>query len=32
VPPEEDKDTQLQYALDLLRGTKSVESDVKKKG
>ncbi|HEV7464106.1 MAG TPA: S41 family peptidase [Methyloceanibacter sp.] len=32
VPPEEDKDTQLQYALDLLRGTKSVASDVKKKG
>jgi carboxyl-terminal processing protease len=32
VPPEEEKDTQLQYALDLLRGTKSVESDVKKKG
>ncbi len=32
VPPEEDKDTQLQYALDLLRGIKSVDSDVKKKG
>jgi carboxyl-terminal processing protease len=32
VPPEENKDTQLQYALDLLRGTKSVASDVKKKG
>jgi carboxyl-terminal processing protease len=24
VPPEKDKDTQLQYALDLLRGSKSV--------
>jgi carboxyl-terminal processing protease len=32
VPPEKNKDTQLQYALDLLRGTKSVASDVKKKG
>jgi len=32
VAPEKDKDTQLQYALDLLRGTKSVASDVKKKG
>jgi len=31
VAPEEDKDTQLQYALDLLRGNKSVNTDSKKK-
>jgi carboxyl-terminal processing protease len=29
VPPEKDKDTQLQYGLDLLRGIKSVDSGVK---
>ena len=31
VAPEEDKDTQLQYALDILRGIKSVDTDAKKK-
>jgi carboxyl-terminal processing protease len=31
VAPEKDKDTQLQYAIDLLRGIKSVDSDAKKK-
>jgi carboxyl-terminal processing protease len=31
VAPEKDKDTQLQYALELLRGTKSVDADPKKK-
>jgi carboxyl-terminal processing protease len=31
VAPDKDKDTQLQYALDLLRGTKSVDTDIKKK-
>src|SRR6476661_8049343 len=31
VAPEKDKDTQLQYALDLLRGNKSVNTDSKKK-
>src|SRR6516165_4888633 len=31
VAPEKDKDTQLQYALDLLRGNKSVDTDAKKK-
>ena len=30
VPSEEDKDTQLRYALDLLRGISSVDSDAKK--
>jgi carboxyl-terminal processing protease len=31
VPPEKDKDTQLQFALDLLRGIKSVDTEAKKK-
>ena len=31
VAPEKDKDTQLKYALDLLRGIKSVDTEVKKK-
>ena len=31
VAPEKDKDTQLKYALDLLRGIKSVDTDSKKK-
>ena len=31
VAPEKDKDTQLQYALDLLRGIKSVDTEAKKK-
>jgi len=31
VPPEKDKDIQLHYGLDLLRGIKSVETDAKKK-
>jgi carboxyl-terminal processing protease len=31
VAPEKDKDTQLQYALDILRGIKSVDTDNKKK-
>jgi carboxyl-terminal processing protease len=31
VAPEKDKDTQLKYALDLLRGIKSVDTDAKKK-
>jgi carboxyl-terminal processing protease len=30
VPPEKGKDTQLQYALNLLRGVQSVDSDAKK--
>ena len=31
VPPEKDKDIQLHYGLDLLRGIKSVDTDAKKK-
>ncbi len=31
VAPEKDKDTQLNYALDLMRGIKSVDTDTKKK-
>jgi len=31
VPEDKDKDTQLKYALDLIRGIKSVDTDVKKK-
>ena len=31
MAPEKDKDTQLNYALDLLRGIKSVDTDAKKK-
>jgi carboxyl-terminal processing protease len=31
VAPDKDKDTQLQYGLDLLRGIKSVDNDAKKK-
>jgi carboxyl-terminal processing protease len=31
VAPEKDKDTQLQYALEILRGTKTVTTDTKKK-
>jgi len=31
VPEDKEKDTQLNYALDLLRGIKSVDTDVKKK-
>src|SRR4029077_8038025 len=31
VAPEKDKDTQLKYGLDLLRGIKSVDTDSKKK-
>jgi len=31
VPAEKDKDTQLKYALDLLRGIKSVDTEAKKK-
>jgi C-terminal processing protease CtpA/Prc len=31
VAPERDKDTQLNYALDLLRGIKSVGTEIKKK-
>ena len=31
VAPEKDKDTQLQYGLDLLRGIKSVDTEAKKK-
>ena len=31
VAPEKDKDTQLNYALDLLRGIKSVDTEAKKK-
>ena len=31
VAPEKDKDTQLNYALDLLRGIKSVDTETKKK-
>jgi len=31
VAPEKDKDTQLKYALDLLRGIKSVDTEAKKK-
>ena len=31
VPPEKEKDTQLNYALDLLRGIKSVDTEAKKK-
>ena len=31
VPPEKDKDIQLHYGLDLLRGIKSVDTDTKKK-
>jgi carboxyl-terminal processing protease len=31
VAPEKEKDTQLQYALQLLRGTRSVDTEAKKK-
>jgi carboxyl-terminal processing protease len=31
VPAEKEKDTQLNYALDLLRGIKSVDTEAKKK-
>jgi carboxyl-terminal processing protease len=31
VPQDKDKDTQLKYALDLLRGIKSVDTEAKKK-
>jgi carboxyl-terminal processing protease len=31
VPAEKEKDTQLLYALDLLRGIKSVDTEAKKK-
>jgi carboxyl-terminal processing protease len=31
VAPEKEKDTQLQYALEILRGTKTVTTDTKKK-
>jgi len=31
VPPEKEKDTQLKFALDLLRGIKSVDTEAKKK-
>ena len=31
VAPDKDKDTQLQYGLDLLRGIKSVDTEAKKK-
>ena len=31
VAPEKDKDTQLNYVLDLLRGIKSVDTETKKK-
>jgi carboxyl-terminal processing protease len=31
VPTDKEKDTQLQYGLDLLRGIKSVDTDAKKK-
>jgi carboxyl-terminal processing protease len=31
VPEDKEKDTQLQYALDLLRGIKSVDTEAKKK-
>jgi len=31
VPPEKEKDTQLNFALDLLRGIKSVDTEAKKK-
>ena len=31
VAPEKDKDTQLKYALDLLRGIKSVDTEAKRK-
>src|SRR6476469_8665581 len=31
VAPEKDKDTQLQYAIEILRGTKTVTTDTKKK-
>ena len=31
VAPEKDKDTQLKYGLDLLRGIRSVDTDAKKK-
>ena len=31
VAPDKDKDTQLQYGLDLLRGIKSVDAEAKKK-
>jgi carboxyl-terminal processing protease len=31
VAPEKDKDTQLQYALEILRGTKTVNTEAKKK-
>ncbi|MGC2462674.1 MAG: hypothetical protein WA446_17145, partial [Steroidobacteraceae bacterium] len=31
VAPEKDKDTQLKFALDLLRGIRSVDTEAKKK-
>jgi carboxyl-terminal processing protease len=31
VPPDKEKDTQLKFALDLLRGIKSVDTEAKKK-
>ena len=31
VAPEKEKDTQLQYALEILRGTKTVNTEAKKK-
>jgi carboxyl-terminal processing protease len=31
VAPEKDKDTQLKYAIDVLHGIKSVDSEAKKK-
>ena len=31
VAPDKDKDTQLLFALDLLRGIKSVDTEAKKK-
>jgi carboxyl-terminal processing protease len=31
VAPDKDKDTQLKFALDLLRGIKSVDTEAKKK-
>ena len=31
MPQDKEKDTQLKYALDLLRGIKSVDTEAKKK-
>ncbi|HYB05776.1 MAG TPA: hypothetical protein VED02_03455, partial [Methyloceanibacter sp.] len=31
VPQDKDKDTQLKYGIDLLRGIRSVDTDAKKK-